>query len=1609
MRRARGAGAGKMTEAERAVRSRGATANGRCGSGLLGNGAREPGAGSPRRALLASTLLSGIVMATPASLFPLLLGCDIAHADGGAGSAGQPGGGAGGLDALGAASVGGIGGSPTTAGYGAGGGGAGATGGYGGDGNSLWSGGAGGASPGASGENGVAGGAGGGGGAHGFVDTILPSANVQGGNGGNGGKGLDIPGGAPASDGGGGGAGGFGAVLTTSSASLGTLSVNVTGGNGGNGGNSGITTDTSFFYYGGNGGSGGGGLSAGSDNTLTISSEVTGGNGGAGGAALSNSDAATTGGNGGDGVLAPNGLTLVNSGTINGGDGGQGGLSWAAEAGADGVGGVGVRGANMAITTSGAISGGLSGDGVTRADAITFTGGTNTLTLANGWSLNGNLGVNGVGTSLTFKLDGIDADVSNAITGEGSLVVDVGAKVLTLSGTNTYSGNTNIAGGTLSVASEAALGASVRLSMGAPVSGVTDLSGAVSGLDAAIATYAQAPTPGNAAALASAQAAYDTALADGRGAGTLPTLQITGATVFDGSTDGGLFVNPGEAAAIRLEGDGAGLTITNYSGLLIGAVSVAAGGVLDLGQGDGATAGYSFSGNSAANGGIIYNERGTLSLAGATFTGNSATYGGGAILNGGLLTLVDSSFTNNSAGQGGAILSGASLAISRGSFSGNASWRQGGALSLASDSTTVVTDTSFTGNSAGTTGGAVYGSGMDLAVTTSANATSLFSGNLAGGAASSIYLDTNVIEPPHQSPTFRGSTLSVATDSGGLLDMRDPMAGYSQSSTQTIDMSGAGTWALGGSNVFTADATGATGFTVSEGRLYLYGAGEVANPNTNDADAKVAAGTVQLDGADSVFTVGGTATLVAGGANSVTTDGSIRFEDGATLRGGNADTAMGGADPTFMEKGGATSLTLSATGGITLEGTLNVAALGATDSFTLAGALGGEDGALAKSGAGTVILTGASTFAAGTTISTGTLALSGSGALAATGALTLDGATGVFDISDADGARSIGNLSGVAGSAIVLGDNDLAFGGSIATTFAGSFEGTGGLTKAGAGAVAFTGNSAAFTGTTSVTAGHLAVNGTLGGAVEVGTGASLGGTGSIGGLKVGAGGTLGPGNSIGTLTVTGNAVFETGSSFAVEVDAVSADRVSATGSATIEAGAAIDVELDGAYPLGARYMLISSSGLTGRFDTVTGDVGAVSAFFSADLVYDDAAGALYLDVAQARRFADAARTPNQFRTANALNSLPVGNPLFQTVALLPDEASAQAAFTALSGDVNATVRGLFVENSAFARRAMIDRLRAAQGAVGASTAPVMSYAPTGAPAGSAGAAIEAMTLKAAPATTSGPVLWGQGYGAWTDLDGSANAAGLASDTGGFLIGLDTALSSGWRLGVMGGYGYTSFDSGGRDASGSSDDWMVGAYAGRQWGALALRAGLAYAWQDVSSSRTVSLPDLAETLKADYTAGTFQAFGELGYTVETGVAVLEPFANLAYVSLHTGGFGETGGSAALTVASESTDTAFSTLGVRLAREIAFGSLEATLRGTLGWRHAFGDVTPELTQSYFGSAPFTVAGVPIAEDAALVEAGLDLALSPAVTLGIAYAGQFGDGTTQNGLNATIKVAF
>jgi len=89
---------------------------------------------------------------------------------------------------------------------------------------------------------------------------------------------------------------------------------------------------------------------------------------------------------------------------------------------------------------------------------------------------------------------------------------------------------------------------------------------------------------------------------------------------------------------------------------------------------------------------------------------------------------------------------------------------------------------------------------------------------------------------------------------------------------------------------------------------------------------------------------------------------------------------------------------------------------------------------------------------------------------------------------------------------------------------------------------------------------------------------------------------------------------------------------------------------------------------------------------------------------------------------------------------------------------------------------------------------------------------------------------------------------------------------------------------------------------------------------------------------------------------------------------------------------------------------WGETQVTPHISAAWQHAFDDVTPEAALAFaFTGIGFTVYGVPLAQDSALIDTGLDLALGPRTTAGVSYSGQFGDRVTDNAVKGRLTWLF
>ena len=793
----------------------------------------------------------------------------------------------------------------------------------------------------------------------------------------------------------------------------------------------------------------------------------------------------------------------------------------------------------------------------------------------------------------------------------------------------------------------------------------------------------------------------------------------------------------------------------------------------------------------------------------------------------------------------------------------------------------------------------------------------------------------------------------------------------------------------------------------------------------------------------------GASLLVKDDQGTLVLSGNNLYNGGTEVRGGSlqvsSDANLGDAAGGITMSGGtlATTATFDTGRAVTLtqNGQFNVAA------GTTLGLSGPVSGAadLIKLGAGTLQLRGVGNAYGNTLVQAGTLI----GNAATFSGNIGNAATAVFDQSaDASYTGSIGALGGVSGVMVKQGAGNLTLTGnsalnwsvqagtltsaaerfsgnvniaaSAALTFnqiadaayGGTLSGAGAFIKTGAGTLTYNGDSSAYTGATSVAGGTLLIgagsgnaNAALGGAVTVQSGATLAGHGALGSgagtsLTVTSGGTVSPGNAgIGTLTVKGNLAFNDGARYSVQTDPTGsgADLIHATGTAALGGGSVAQIGQAGNYGLRSTYKILSTDGgLSGTFGSVTSNF----AFLDPKLTYD--ANNAYLTLTRNNiSFTSNGLTPNQNAAAGAVDSigLAASNPMYDAVALLPnDSAAIRRAFDQLSGEIHASAKTALIEDSRYLRETATDRLRSAFDDASAPPAMVAAYGDGGA-------------LPVAP-TANRPVAWVQGFGAWGSTNGDGNAARMTRSIGGFVLGADAPVA-GWRLGAIAGYSRNSFNASDRSSSGTSDNYHLGLYGGTQWqvasGKLGLRTGLAYTWHDIGTRRGVAFDGYSDSLKSSYSAGTFQVFGDLGYRVDMGRVTVEPFVNLAYVNLDTGRFKESGGAAALQADRQDTHTTYSTLGLRSSARFELGGREATVRGTLGWRHAFGDVTPSSTQAFSAGNAYTVTGVPIARNAALIEAGVDVNVARNATVGLSYNGMLASGARQHGVKANFVLRF
>lgn len=646
---------------------------------------------------------------------------------------------------------------------------------------------------------------------------------------------------------------------------------------------------------------------------------------------------------------------------------------------------------------------------------------------------------------------------SGVISGSGALA-KIDAGTLTLSGTNTFNGGVTLNAGTLSISSDANLGASSN--------GITFAGGTLQSSSDILGSRAITMT----------------------GAGTFngvlgKTIEESGAV----SGNGNITVSGSGTLILSGSGSNGTGTTTLSSGILSlrGTVSLGTGnltfasGVLELGNGNftrslGAGAGQvNMSSVSGGAGFAAYGADRTVNLggSGATVTWNSGNFvASGQPFYLGTPTadhMVDfqnpinlnalTDIVNLTAGTG----TGADAKLS-------------GVISGTGASNLVI---STVGAAPWNPGSLILSNGSNsYAGTTTINAGTLLLGANASGTAGNTVLGSGA------SDILVGNT-SGAVNAGLLTN-----GAYTVSRNIRAQSGNTGTISIGGnsanSSIFSGNVFLGTNSGIGKGVTLTAASGGTATFS----------GIIQDPTA-----VSGFGAVIKDGAGTVVLSGVNTYSGGTQINGGTLSVSqasnLGAAAGGLTINSGTLELTntFSTSRILTLGSSSSTFQVDPSQTFTVTSAIGGSgSGTLNKTGTGTMVLGGANTFTNGTNVSAGTLQISASERLANAGALTVSG--GTFDLQTftetlAGITLTSGSITGT-GTGTLIGSSYGLQSGSVSAILGGS----GSLTKSTAGTVTLTGANT-YSGGTSINGGVLVVG-------------SSGALGSSGNISFSGGGTL---------------------------------------------------------------------------------------------------------------------------------------------------------------------------------------------------------------------------------------------------------------------------------------------------------------------------------------------------------------------------------------------------------------------------------------------------------------------------------------------------------------------
>ena len=809
----------------------------------------------------------------------------------------------------------------------------------------------------------------------------------------------------------------------------------------------------------------------------------------------------------------------------------------------------------------------------------------------------------------------------------------------------------------------------------------------------------------------------------------------------------------------------------------------------------------------------------------------------------------------------------------------------------------------------------------------------------------------------HGAQIVGGGTPDIISSNNGLLNTQ---SGIGTSFNNRFD---------GGTLLLTSSGTVSSGFSITSNNGIIdqngnsvefsgvfsdaAGAnGQLTITNTGTAGATVLSGTNTYTGGTAI---GSGATLALSGTGSVAASSGVAdagtFDISATTTGASIKSLSGAGSVALGEK----SLELTAAAG------------------TFSGLVGGT-GAVSVTG-GTETLLGANTYTGGTSISSdGTL---------------------------------IGNTTSLQGD--IANSGALVFNQTSDGSYAGVISGTGTLTKTGDSLLTLTGANSSV-GATTVTAGTLAVNGTLGGPVTVESGATLQGRGSINNSVL-VYGAIAPGNSPGTLSVTGPVTMFAGSTMQTDIDGVGTangagnyDRLvisGSTGSFSVGSNVTLSLKLRGIS--GSADNTFTSS-LGNSFRIVTAD-GGVSGRFS---VVDQPASGLPADT---RLYAfynmfgnnsiDLRLIPTSWKNYLSLNG---GNENAQSAGkvldlLIASDSSASATLKqqellySVAGATGAQLPDLAAKLSGQVHAAMVAEIPRSSFLLQSTVSDVLGKSPLG---GSSNSHADGV--------------WFTASKNWDKWYGDETASAFRADRNQYILGRDLLSTKDSRIGV--GYSHANIDiTASYDEKGTVTQETAFLYGQQRTGRVVVEGVASVGSTLWKTTRPDPLKLSANELTTRESGVNSMAGLTLRIpTASRGISV-QPYASALYLHNERGGLNEE----AVTPAALSLSR-YNLNGSRLIAGLSLGSeatnpasAPATFTVNLAGGFDSSKLSNAQVEAALGGTSYTILSPSVSQSFFKTTAGATLRVVKDGYCYLNYAGEFRSGAAAQGLEVGVKVLF